>query len=123
MTHRVEGVSEMFAVYVTVNVKQGYMEEFLAACIEEGEACARDEPDCLRFEILRDKNDPNRVCAIEVFKDEQSLQSHWETPYFKKWWNMIEYMIDAGAGETDLWNSFEQVDMDFVYTSDSSLGS
>jgi quinol monooxygenase YgiN len=93
----------MYAVYVTVNVKQGYMEEFLTACVEEGEACDRDEPDCLRFEILRDKNNPNRVCAIEVFTDEQSLKAHWDTPHFKKWWNTVEHMIDPGEGETDLW--------------------
>jgi quinol monooxygenase YgiN len=113
----------MFAIYVTINVKPNCMEKFLAACIEEGKASVRDEPDCLRFEILRDKNDPNRVCFMEVFKDEQSLQTHWETPHFTEMWDTIEDMIDARAGETDLWNSIEQVDMDFVYSSDDSLDS
>jgi quinol monooxygenase YgiN len=99
------------------------MEKFLAACIEEGKASVRDEPDCFRFEILRDKNDPNRVCFMEVFKDEQALATHWETPHFTRMWQIIENMIDAGPGETDLWNSIEQVDMDFVYSSDDSLNS
>lgn len=113
----------MFVIFVTMNVKQGYIEEFLAACVEEGEACDRDEPDCLRFEILLDKKVPNRVHAIEVFKDELCLQPHWETPHFKKWWDTVEHMIDPGEGNTDLWNAFGQIDMDFVYTSDASVRS
>jgi hypothetical protein len=45
-TERSEGVFEMFAVYVTINVKPNDMGKFLGACIEEGKASVRDEPDC-----------------------------------------------------------------------------
>ena len=123
MTASLEGVSKMFAVYVTINVKPNDMEKFLGACIEEGKASVRDEPDCYRFEILRDKNNPNRFCFMEVFKNEQALQTHWETPHFSKMWQTIEHMIDGKIGQTDLWNSIDQTDMEFVYTSDDSLGS
>ena len=123
MTESLEGVSKMFAVYVTINVKPNDMEKFLGACIEEGKASVRDEPDCYRFEILRDKNNPNRFCFMEVFKNEQALQTHWETPHFSKMWQTIEHMIDGEIGQTDLWNSIDQTDMEFVYTSDDSLGS
>ena len=111
----------MFAIFVTVNVKPNCMEPFLAACVEEGEASVREEPNCLRFEILRDKGDRNRVCFIEVFNDEQSLQVHWETPHFEKMWETIKDMIDSGDGETELWDLFQQVEMDFVYSSDSAM--
>ena len=130
-TERVEGVFEMFAIYVTINVKPNDMEKFLEACIEEGKASVRDEPDCYRFEILRDKNNPNRFCFMEVFKNEQSLQTHWETPHFSKMWQTIENMIDGEidgkideeTGQIDLWSAMGQTAMEFVYTSDDSLGS
>ncbi len=112
----------MFAVYVTINVKPNDMEKFLGACIEEGKASVRDEPHCYRFEILRDKNNPNHMCFMEVFKNEQVLQTHWETLHFSKMWQAIENMVDVKIGQTDLWNSMGQIDMDFVYTSDDSLG-
>lgn len=104
----------MFAAYFTINVRPNDMQKFLAACIEEGKASVLDEPDCYRFEILRDKNDQNRICFIEVFKNEQALQAHYETPHFSKMWETIESMIDGELGETD---------MEFVYSSDDSLGS
>ncbi len=104
----------MFAAYFTVNVKPNDMEKFLEACIENGQASVRDEPDCYRFEILRDKNNQNRICFMEVFKNEQALQTHWETPHFSKMLQTIENMVD---GEWD------QTDMESVYSSDGSWGS
>ncbi len=120
---RVEGVFEMFAIYVTVDVKPNDMEKFLETCIEEAKASVRHEPDCYRFEILRDKNNQNRICFMEVFENEQALQTHQKTPHFSKMWQAIENMVDVKIGQTDLWNSMGQTDMEFVYTSDDSLGS
>lgn len=113
----------MYVAYVTVNVKPKDLEKFLKACIEEGQASVRDEPDCYRFEILRDRNNPKRVCFFEVFKNVEALHTHWETPHFAKMWETIESMIELEPGETDLWNAMVTTDMDFVYTSDVSLGS
>jgi len=104
----------MFAAYFTISVKPNDREAFLETCLEEAQASARDELDCYRFEVFRDKNDENRFCFLEVFKDEQALEAHYETPHFVKMWQIIEPMIDGELGQTD---------MDFVYTSDPSLGS
>ncbi len=114
LADRSGGVPEMHAAYFTINVKPNDMEKFLEACIENGQASVRDEPDCYRFEILRDKNNQNRICFMEVFKDEQALETHWETPHFTKMWQTIENMVD---GEID------QTDMEMVHSSDDSLGS
>ena len=104
----------MHAAYFTINVKPNDMEKILEACIENGQASVRDEPDCYRFEILRDKNNQNRICFMEVFKNEQALETHYETPHFSKMWQTIENMVD---GEID------QTDMEMVHSSDDSLGS
>ncbi len=92
----------MFAIYVTVDVKPNDMEKFLETCIEEAKASVRDEPDCYRFEMLRDKINQNRICFMEVFENEQALQTHQETPHFSKMWQTIENMIDVEIGQTDL---------------------
>lgn len=104
----------MFAGYFTISVKPKDREVFLETCLEEARASARDEPDCYRFEVFQDKNDENRFCFLEVFKDEQALEAHYETPHFVKMWQIIEPMIDGELGQTN---------MDFLYTSDTSLGS
>lgn len=113
----------MYAIFVTMNVKPGCIEAFLEACVEEGKASVRDEPDCLRFEILRDKNNPDSVRFMEVFTDEKALETHWETPHFHKMWKTIEHMIEVDNDELEIFDAVEQVDMDFVYTSDPSLAS
>jgi quinol monooxygenase YgiN len=91
------------------------MEKFLEACIENGPAFVRNEPDCRRFDILRGKNDQDRICFIEVFKNEQALQAHYQTPHFSKPWRTIENMVDGEWGETEK--------MALIYSSDGSLGS
>ena len=104
----------MFAAYFTINVMPDDMEKFLEACLENGKASVRDEPDCYRFEILRDKKNHNRICFIEVFKNEQALKKHYETPHFSKMWQTIESLMDGEVAETD---------MEFIYSSDDSLAS
>ena len=113
----------MYAAFMTINVKPDDLKNFLEACVEEGKASVREEPNCYRFEILRDKRNPNRVCFMEIFRDEQALETHWETPHFNKMWETIEGMIEGDANPPVVWNEVDQIDMEFVYTSDDSLGS
>jgi autoinducer 2-degrading protein len=113
LTIKLEGVA-MFAAHFVINVKPDDVEEFLEACLIEAKASVRDEPDCYRFDIMRDNNKERRFHFLEIFKDAQALESHYETPHFTKMWGIIEKMIDGELGQTDL---------DLVYSSDSSLGS
>ena len=85
--------------------------------MENASATDRDEPDCYRFEILRDKNDQNRVCFIEVYTNERALEAHFETPHFTKFWQTIENKIEGIDGR-----KVSRTDLEFIYTSDRSLG-
>ena len=114
LAERTEGGCEMFAAYFTVSVKPNDIEKFLEACLENAKASVRDEPDCYRFEMLRDKNDQNRICFIEVFKNEQAMEAHYETRHFSKLWQTTENMIDREMGETT---------MELIYSSDGALSS
>ena len=102
----------MFAAWFTITVKPNDVEKFRETVLEEAAASVRDEPDCFRFDVMRDRNNPNRFCFLEIFKDAQALERHYGTPHFKKMWNIIEPMIDGDLGQTDT---------DLLYSSDTSL--
>jgi len=104
----------MYAAYFVLNVKPNDVKRFRETVLEEAAASVRDEPDCYRFDVMRDRNSPNRFCFLEIYKDAQALEKHYETPHFKKMWNIIEPMLE-GAGDPD------QTDLDLIYSSDTSL--
>ena len=68
----------------------------------------RDEPDCFRFDILRDPDIETRFYLYEVYTDESAMQVHMETPHFKRWWATVEDMID----------DIGSIKMDTVFPSD-----
>ena len=43
----------MFAVFVTINIKDGFVEEFQKASFGDSQGSVRDEPGCYRFDILK----------------------------------------------------------------------
>ena len=86
-------------------------EAFLSACVAQAKAAVTDEPDCYRFDILRDRTRPNRFHFLEIFRDSQALEDHYKTPHFAKMWQAIEPMIDGDLAETHL---------DLVYSSDAA---
>ena len=75
----------MFAIWVTVKVKPDKREQFLAAIEDDSICSVRDEPGCVRFDVLQDRNDPDRYYFYEVYKDEAAFQAHTETPHLKRW--------------------------------------
>ncbi len=108
----------MYVGYFTIDVQPGKTERCLEACLENVKTTVRSEPDCLRFEVLRDSNDQNRVCFVEVYTNEKALEAHFETPHFNKFWETVEDLIEGEAGR-----KVGRADLEFIYTSDPSLGS
>ena len=62
MTH-----STMYAIFVTINIKDGYADEFAAASLGDGQGSVRDEENCFRFDILRSPDNPNQFYLYEVY--------------------------------------------------------
>ena len=73
----------MIVLQVTVQVKPEHVAEFLAVVRHNAEHSERDEPGCLRFDVIQDRDDPNRFYYYEVYRDEAALPAHRETPHFK----------------------------------------
>jgi (4S)-4-hydroxy-5-phosphonooxypentane-2,3-dione isomerase len=50
----------MVVLHVTVQVKPEHVAEFLEVVRYDAEHSENDEPGCLRFDVIQDKDDPKR---------------------------------------------------------------
>ena len=78
--------STPFALIVSVEIKPDRVEDFLKV-IEEDAIGSREKEQggCLRFDVLRDRTDPNKFVFYEVYQDDAAAARHKETPHFKLW--------------------------------------
>ena len=75
----------MYALWVSVKVKPEMRDRFLAAIEDDSICSVRDEPACVRFDVLQDRSDPDRYYFYEVYHDEAGFKAHTETPHLKRW--------------------------------------
>ena len=75
----------MLAMWVKVRVKPGERERFLQAIEVDALGSERDEPGCLRFNVLRDQQDQNVYYFFEVYRDEAALEAHRAAPHYAVW--------------------------------------
>jgi autoinducer 2-degrading protein len=75
----------MLVLLVTVRVKPEHLAEFLPAARHNAEHAVADEPGCLRFDIIQDREDQHLFRFYEVYKDDAALAAHRQTPHFKKY--------------------------------------
>ncbi len=75
----------MFALVVPLKVKPEMREKFLAAALEDSTCSVRDEPGCLRFDVLQDNTDPNKFFFYEVYLDEAAVEAHRAAPHYARW--------------------------------------
>ena len=70
---------------IEAQVKPEMRERFLEAIRDDSEHSVRDEPGCLRFDVLQDAEDENKFYYYEVYRDEASLAAHRQTPHFARY--------------------------------------
>ena len=75
----------MYALVVPLKVKPEMREKFLAAALEDSTCSVRDEPGCLRFDVLQDNTDPNKFFFYEVDQDEKAVEAHRAMPHYARW--------------------------------------
>ena len=75
----------MFALVVSLKVKPDLRDKFMAAAEDDAISSVRDEPGCLRFDVLHDNADPNHFYFYEVYRDEDAFQAHGQAPHFARW--------------------------------------
>ena len=75
----------MLAMVVAIRIKPEMREQFLAAALDDSTCSVRDEPGCLRFDVLQDNSDPNRFFFYEVYRDEKAVEAHRAAPHYARW--------------------------------------
>ena len=75
----------MRALWVKVRVRPDQRERFLSAVEVDALGSERDEPGCLRFNVLQDPEDENTYYFYEVYKDDAALEAHREMPHYATW--------------------------------------
>ena len=84
----------MFALFVTVKIKDGHRDEFIAATKGDAEGSNTAEPGCLRFDVLADNNDPNTVYLYEVYESRDAWETaHRGMPHYTKWRETVVRLV------------------------------
>ena len=98
----------MYIIVAPIQIKEGHKEEFIKALLEDAQGSVRDEPGCLRFDVVQDGGEPNRIWLYEVYQDEAAFQAHTQAPHFLKWRDTVRDWRDegpqgAGSGSHNIW--------------------
>ena len=74
----------MIVTFVHIWVKENYAEDFLAATIENHKHSVK-EPGNLRFDIMRDAEDPYKYVLYEAYESEEAVRAHKDMAHYLKW--------------------------------------
>ena len=80
----------MFGVVVTINIKPGFKDQFMRALLDDARGSATKEPGCLRFDVLQDTSEANRVYLMEEYRDEAAFETHTKQPHFTKFFATVK---------------------------------
>ena len=92
-----------FAIFVTVKIKEGKVDEFLKFAHTNATAAVSVEPNCHQFRVMRNQADPQTVHFFEVYNEAASLDLHREFPHYKTY--------DAGTRDLIVEKSIVKVDL------------
>ena len=90
----------MLALVVSLHVKPDQRDKFLAAAEDDSICSVRDEPGCLRFDVLRDEADENHFYYYEVYRDEGAFQAHSQAPHYARWREAAAVVLAEPAQRT-----------------------
>jgi len=98
----------MYVIIVPIQIKDGHKQEFVEAMLDDAKGSLNNEPGCLRFDVVQDAGDPNRIWLYEVYVDEAAFQAHLQAPHFIKWRDTVkgwraEGIQGATRGSHNIW--------------------
>ncbi len=98
----------MYVIIAPIQVKEGCKDQFMEAIIEDAKGSVNDEPGCLRFDVIQDSGDENRIWLYEVYQDEDAFHAHTQAPHFIKFRDAtadirVEGIQGAARGSSNVW--------------------
>jgi (4S)-4-hydroxy-5-phosphonooxypentane-2,3-dione isomerase len=87
----------MLIVHVHVRVRPKRAADFLAATLVNARA-SLGEPGVLRFDVIRDNDDPDHVVLVEVYRDADAAAAHKQEAHYATWRDTVaEIMAEPRA--------------------------
>ena len=86
---------QSFGVIVQAEIQPDRMEDFLQA-IEHDAIESRNEPGCLRFDVVRSQEEPSNNSVFffyEMYQNQAAFESHCVQPHFDVW----KQFMDSGG--------------------------
>jgi len=80
----------MYIIIVPIQIKEGHKQAFVEAMLDDAKGSLNNEPGCLRFDVVQDAGDANRIWLYEVYVDEAAFQAHLQAPHFIKWRDTVK---------------------------------
>ena len=74
----------MFVVCVTVWVKRGFEQQFIAAT-RSNHVATRREPGNVRFDVLQRADDPSQFFLYEAYRSADDFARHQKTEHYLAW--------------------------------------
>jgi quinol monooxygenase YgiN len=92
----------MYVIVATLQIKAEHKKEFIEEMLGDARGSVKNEPGCLRFDVIQDEENPNRIYLYEVYKDKAAFEAHRTMPHFIKWRDAVKDWFDgprtAGRG-------------------------
>ena len=66
-----------------IEIDPNYVDEYIAILKEESEASVRLEAGVISIYPMYQKEKPNEIRILEIYKDKAAYESHLQTPHFK----------------------------------------
>jgi autoinducer 2-degrading protein len=80
----------MYHIASSFDVTPEYHQKFIDAALEDGRESVANEPGTVRFELIRDTEEPNRFYLNEVYENAAAFKVHCEGPYYERFFQVIE---------------------------------
>ena len=82
----------MVVTCVHVHVRPEAVDAFIEASVENHKQSVK-EPGNLRFDFVRQADDPSRFMMYEAYESEAAVAAHKETPHYLKWRDTVKDMM------------------------------
>ena len=87
-------------MYIIVNhsqVKPEHREAYIEAILDDARCSLRDEPGCIRFDVMQDRQDPNSFHLCAVYRDEDAFDAHVRAPHLRRYQEATRDILAAPA--------------------------
>lgn len=82
----------MHIVLVEITVKPEYLTEFKTAILDNAQHSILEEG-ILRFDVLQQKDNPEKFVLVEIYKDQSDHLAHRETEHYLRWRDAVADML------------------------------